>query len=66
MVRGQRGKRGQHSQRSVRSLNKTGGGKSFSLTLPLELIKKLGWKEKQKVTVKPKGKSLIIRDWKKK
>ncbi len=37
---------------------------SFSITLPIELVDKLGWKEHQKVVVKQKGKHLIIKDWK--
>ncbi len=38
---------------------------SFSVTLPIEIINKLGWKEHQKVVVSLKGKHIIIKDWKK-
>lgn len=41
------------------------GAKSLAVTLPIELVQKLGWKEEQKVVVKRKGTSLVIRDWKK-
>lgn len=51
--------------RNIRKLYRTGRGGSISITLPIELVRSLGWREKQKVTVKQKGKSLIIRDWKK-
>lgn len=41
------------------------GKTSLGLTLPVELVEKLRWREKQKVKVVLKGRSLIIRDWKK-
>lgn len=37
---------------------------SYSVTLPIELVEKLGWKEHQKVVVKMSGTKLIIKDWK--
>jgi len=48
---------------NIRKLTKI-GDKSVGLTLPIEMIRKLKWREKQKVVVKMKGKSIIIRDWK--
>jgi antitoxin component of MazEF toxin-antitoxin module len=36
---------------------------SYALTLPIGLVRELGWQERQKVTVKRKGNSLIITDW---
>lgn len=39
---------------------------SFAVTLPKLLVKQLGWKEKQIVTVKKINGALVIRDWKKK
>ena len=52
-----------YSQRNIRKLIKLGAG-SLALTLPVELVKKLKWKETQKVVVKRKGSKLIISDWK--
>ena len=51
-------------KKQVRKLTKVGGGASYSL--PVEIIRKFKWKEKQKltVTVDLKNKKLIIRDWK--
>lgn len=49
--------------RSIRQLTKVGGG-SYSLTIPMEIIKEFGWKERQKLTVKKQGKKIIIEDWK--
>jgi antitoxin component of MazEF toxin-antitoxin module len=51
-------------EQNIRKLTKL-GNKSLAVTLPVELVAKLGWREKQKVVVKLKGKSLVIRDWKK-
>lgn len=48
---------------NIRKLTKI-GDKSIGLTLPVEMLRKLKWKEKQKVVVKMKGKSLITKDWK--
>tara|TARA_B100001989_G_C24413917_1_gene400487 strand:- start:420 stop:599 length:180 start_codon:yes stop_codon:yes gene_type:complete len=51
--------------RNIRKLSRVGGGRSISVTLPIELVKELGWREKQKVVVKKRGQGLIIEDWKK-
>ena len=51
------------SEKNIRKLTKMGGGKSMGLTLPIEIVEKLGWKEKQKVVVVLKGKHIIIKDW---
>lgn len=37
---------------------------SLGLTLPVELVEALGWREKQKVKVLKKGRKIIISDWK--
>ena len=47
----------------IRKLARIGGG-SLSVTLPIELVTKLGWREKQKVRVKYSRGRLIISDWK--
>ena len=41
------------------------GGHSIAVTIPIELVRDLGWRERQKVVVKKKGSSLVITDWKK-
>ncbi len=50
----------------IRKLIKTGRGKSFCLTLPISFIRKLKWREHQKLVVvlDKKGKKIIIKDWK--
>jgi len=42
------------------------GGGSYGITIPIEIIRKFGWKERQKVLLKadPKKKSIVIKDWK--
>jgi len=39
--------------------------RSYFLRIPPELIRELGWKERQKLVVKKRGKGLEIVDWKK-
>lgn len=36
---------------------------SVAVTLPIEIVNKLGWKEHQKVVVKLSGKKIVIEDW---
>jgi len=51
------------ADKNVRKLSRM-RGKSLGLTLPIELVNGMGWKEKQKVVVKKQGRHLIIKDWK--
>ena len=50
--------------KNVRKITKV-GGKSLAVTLPKEMVALLGWKEKQKVTVKKVRGGLLIKDWRK-
>ncbi len=52
--------------KNIRKIIKVGGGKSYSIIIPIEMIRNLKWKEKQKVVVKIRGKKIFIEDWKKK
>ncbi len=49
----------------VRVLFKIGGGRSYALTLPVDVIRAFRWQEKQKLqlTVDEKRKRIIIKDW---
>lgn len=49
---------------SIRKLTKT-GGHSIGVTIPIDIVRKLKWRERQKVVVKKVGKRIIIEDWKK-
>jgi len=50
--------------KNIRKLTKI-GGKCIGLTLPIEIVRKLKWRERQKVVVRLRGKKLTIEDWKK-
>jgi len=52
-----------YSQRNTRKITRNGG--SLNVSIPVEILKKLGWKEKQKVVVKKIKGGVVIRDWKK-
>lgn len=52
------------SEQNIRKLTRM-GRKSLGLTLPIELVEKLGWREKQKLIVKKIRGGLSIKDWKK-
>lgn len=41
------------------------GKTSLAVTLPIEMTKALGWREKQKVIVKKVRGGILIKDWKK-
>ena len=57
-------KKTKQSSNPVRKITKV-GKYSYAVTIPKSLLKKLEWREKQKVVVKIKGKTLQIKDWKK-
>ncbi len=52
------------TDKNIRKLTRV-GGTSLSVTLPIDYVRDLKWRERQKVVVKKKGKTLIIKDWKK-
>jgi hypothetical protein len=52
------------NETNIRKLTKI-GKKSIGLTLPIEMVRELGWKERQKVVVKRVRGGLLIKDWKK-
>ena len=56
--------RSKSTKANIRKLTRL-GGHSLGLTLPIEITRSLGWRERQKVTVKKIGKRLIVEDWKK-
>jgi len=52
------------NETNIRKLTKT-GGKSIGLTLPIEMVREIGWKEKQKVKVTRVKGGFLVKDWKK-
>lgn len=51
-------------EENIRSLMKLGS--SFAVTVPMEFVRKLKWKEKQKLEMSLSNDKIIIKDWKKK
>lgn len=51
--------------RNIRKLSRVGRGNTYSLTLPIEMIRKLKWQKTQKIEVEmdEKKNRLIIKDW---
>jgi len=50
------------TEKNIRKITKVGRA-SFCVTIPVEIIKELKWRERQKVRVKLSGKKIIIEDW---
>lgn len=50
-------------KRHTRNLQKTAGGASYIITLPIEIVRELRWKVKQKLEVKKYGSGILIEDW---
>lgn len=48
-----------------RKLSKVASGYSYSITLPIEFVRHLGWRERQKLDITLEGEKLVIKDWKK-
>ena len=51
-----------YQERNIRKVTRNGG--SLNVSIPVEILKKLNWREKQKVKVKREGSRVIISDWK--
>lgn len=47
----------------VRKLTKVAKS-SYAVVIPMDIVKKLGWKERQKLVVRRYGNKVIIEDWK--
>lgn len=55
-----------NQKKSIRKLKKS-SAYSYSITIPKEILEKYGWREKQKLIIKDKGRGkLEISDWRKK
>ena len=54
--------RSELKNKNIRKITKCGN--SRNVTIPKELLDELGWREKQKVVVKKRGKGIYIEDWK--
>lgn len=52
------------SDSNVRKLTRSGAGRSMGVIIPIDIIRALGWRERQKVRVVQKGSKVVIEDWK--
>jgi antitoxin component of MazEF toxin-antitoxin module len=52
------------SEQNIRKITKL-GNKSLAVTLPIQMMGELKWKDGQKVVVKRTRGGLLIKDWKK-
>jgi antitoxin component of MazEF toxin-antitoxin module len=55
--------RRKNEESHIRSLTKVSSGTSYAVTIPMEYIRKLKWRGKQKLVVKLYNDRIIIRDW---
>ncbi len=39
-------------------------GTTYYITIPREMIRQLGWKKRQKKTIRMEGETIVISDWK--
>lgn len=49
----------------IRKLTKIGNGASYSVTIPIDIVRQKKWKEHQKLVITLKGHHIVIKDWKK-
>ena len=48
----------------IRNLQKTAGGSTYIVSLPINVVRELHWQAKQKLVVTKYGDGILIRDWK--
>ncbi len=48
----------------IRNLQKTAGGSTYIISLPIDVVRELGWRSKQKLVVRKHGEGILIKDWK--
>jgi len=58
---------GRHKNPNIRKITKLSGGKSYGITLPIAIMRKFCWRERQKLELEidEKRKRIIIKDWEK-
>jgi antitoxin component of MazEF toxin-antitoxin module len=52
-----------YKDRNIRKI--TRNGTSHSVSIPVDILKQLGWKERQKVVVKKIHGGIQVKDWRK-
>jgi hypothetical protein len=47
----------------IRNLQKTAAGSTYIVSLPIDVVRDLGWQAKQKLDVRKFGDGILIKDW---
>ncbi len=57
--------RRKQGEENIRKITKVAGGSSYGITLPIEVIRRWGWRERQKVKliIDEEERQIIIEDW---
>jgi antitoxin component of MazEF toxin-antitoxin module len=55
------GRRKTHEE-NIRKITRSGS--SYALTIPISVMRELGWQEKQRVVVEKSGEGFLVRDYK--
>ena len=51
-------------EKNIRKITKI-GKRSYGIIIPIDIIRKLAWRERQKVVVRLRGQKITISDWEK-
>jgi len=51
-------------EKNIRKITKI-GKRSYGIIIPIDMVRGLKWKERQKVVVRLRGRKITIEDWKK-
>lgn len=52
----------QAGEQNIRTLQKTNTG-SYTVSLPIELVRQLRWQNGQRVVIRRSGNKLVLEDW---
>ena len=55
--------RRKQEEHGIRTLQKTAGGRTYIVSLPIELVRELGWQSRQRLEVKKFGDGIMIKDY---
>lgn len=51
------------TDRSIRKLSKVASGNSYSVTIPIDIVRAMKWKERQRLVITREGRHVVIKDW---
>ena len=51
-------------EENIRKIKKSGN--SYAITIPIAVMRELGWQERQKVVVEKRGSGFAVKDWEQK